>query len=99
MRLIPRVLAVAIMLAVMFLLIRHVKVLAANEEVEMSKLVTYYICILGLAAVTALVSCVSLLPLLGEFAGNVMFTPNEQIERSPHHDRSEERRVGKECRL
>jgi len=86
MRLIPRVLAVASMLAVMFLLIRHVKVLAANEEVEMSKLVTYYICILGLAAVTALVSCVSLLPLLGEFAGNVMFTPNEQIERSPHHD-------------
>ena len=86
MRLFPRVLAVAIMLAAMFLLIRHVKVLSASEEVEMSQLVTYYVCILALAAVTALVSCISLLPLLGEFAGNFMFTPNEKIERSPHHD-------------
>ncbi|MCX6966988.1 MAG: hypothetical protein NTZ46_04280 [Verrucomicrobia bacterium] len=84
MRLIPRVLVVAILLVAMLLLIRHVKVLADVEDVEMSKLVTYYIGILALAAVTALVSCVSLLPLLGEFAGNVMFTPNEQIERSPH---------------
>jgi len=86
MRVFPRVLAVVIMLAAMFLLIRHVKELTAVEDVEMSQLVVYYVSILGLAAVTALVSCVSLLPLLGEFAGNFMFTPNEKIERSPHHD-------------
>ena len=86
MRLLPRVLAVVIMLVAMFLLIRQTKVLAAAEEPDMARLVTYYIGILGLAAVTAVVSCVSLLPLLGEFMGNVMFTPNQQIERSPHHD-------------
>ena len=86
MRFLPRVLVVVILLVAMFLLIRHVKVLAAAEEPEMSQLVTYYISILALAAVTAVVSCVSLLPLLGEFMGNVMFAPTQQIERSPHHD-------------
>lgn len=86
MRVFPRVLAVVIMLAAMFLLIRHVKELTAVEDVEMSQLVVYYVSILGLATLTALVSCISLLPLLGEFAGNFMFTPNEKIERSPHHD-------------
>ena len=86
MRLIPRLLAVAVMLAAMFLLIRHVRELQAAGEVEISKLVTYYFAILGLAASTALVTCISLLPLLGEFAGNFMFAPNEQIERSPHAD-------------
>lgn len=86
MRLIPRVLAVVVMLAAMFLLIHHVKVLTAADEMEMSDLVTYYICIIGLAVVTAIVSCVSLLPLLGEFAGSFMFNPDEKIERSPHHD-------------
>ena len=86
MRLLPRVLIVVILLVAMFLLIRHVKALAAAEEMEMSLLVSYYISILGLAAVTAVVSCVSLLPLLGEFVGNVVFTPNHQLERNPHHD-------------
>jgi len=86
MRLLPRVLIVAILLAAMFLLIHQAKALAAAQETEMSQLVAYYISILALAAVTAVVSCVSLLPLLGEFMGNVMFTPNQKIERSPHHD-------------
>ena len=92
MRLIPRVLAVVIMLAAMFLLIRNVKELTeagdpnTGEQITMSEQVSYYVCILGLAAATAVVSCVSLLPLLGEFAGNLMFTPNEKIERSAHHD-------------
>ena len=86
MRLLPRVLVVAIMLVAMFLLIRQAKVLAAAEEPDMARLVTYYVSILGLAAVTAVVSCISLLPLLGEFMGNVVFTPNQQIERSAHHD-------------
>ncbi len=86
MHLLPRVLVVVILLVAMFLLIHQAKVLAAAEEPEMARLVTYYISILALAAVTAVVSCVSLLPLLGEFMGNVLFTPNQQIERSPHHD-------------
>jgi len=86
MRLIPRVLAVAIMLLAMFILIHHAKVLEAGDEAEKAQVFNYYIGILGLAAVTAVVFCVALLPLLGEFAGNLMFTPSEQIERSPHHD-------------
>lgn len=86
MRLIPRLLAVAAMLAGMFYLIHHLKALQAEGEVEMSKLVSYYVSIMGLGALTALVTCISLLPLLGEFAGNFVFSPNVKIERSPHAD-------------
>ena len=86
MRLIPRLLAVALMLGAMFFLIQHLKDLQAQGEVEMSSLVAYYVGIMGLGAATALVTCISLLPLLGEFAGNFLFSPNIQIERSPHAD-------------
>ena len=84
MRIFPRVLLVVLMVAGMYLLIQHVR--SFPENVEMSKLVSYYIGILGLAAVTAVISCISLLPLVGELAGNFLFTPNEKIERSPHAD-------------
>lgn len=85
MRIFPRIIIVAALLAAMFLLIRHVEALQ-NAGVETSKLVTFYFAILGLAVVTALIFCVTMLPLLGEFIGNFMFTPNEKIERSPHAD-------------
>ena len=84
MRIIPRVLIVILMITGMFLLIEHVR--SFPENVEMSKLVSYYIGIMGLAAVTAVITCISLLPLVGELAGNFFFTPNEKIERSPHAD-------------
>jgi tetratricopeptide (TPR) repeat protein len=84
MRIIPRVLLVVLMIAGMYLLIEHVR--SFPENVEMSKLVTYYVAIMGLAAVTALVSCISLLPMLGELAGNFLFTPSQEIERGPHSD-------------
>ncbi|MDD5350752.1 MAG: tripartite tricarboxylate transporter TctB family protein [Chthoniobacteraceae bacterium] len=84
MRILPRVLLVGLMIAGMYLLIEHVR--SFPEDVEWSKLVKYYIAIMSMAAVTALVTCVSLLPLLGEFAGSFLFTPNQKIERSPHAD-------------
>lgn len=96
MRIFPRVLIVALMLFGMYVLIehlrelQHVRELQPTEDVDNAKmdaeLVTHYIGILGLAVVTAIVFCVSLLPLLGELVGNIMFTPNQQIERSPHGD-------------
>ncbi len=85
MRILPRIFIVAVLLAALFLLIEHVKSLQ-NAGVESAQLVTYYFAILGLVAVTALIVCVTMLPLLGEFVGNFMFTPNEKIERSPHAD-------------
>jgi len=72
------------MIGGMYLLIQHVR--SFPEDVEWSMLVKYYIAIMGMAVVTALVSCISLLPLLGEFAGNFLFTPNQEMERSPHAD-------------
>ena len=84
MRLFPRVLAVTLLLAAMSLMIRHAKELSDAGESEVTHLVTYYFCILGLAAVTALVSYVLLLPLFGEYAGNFIFNPNEKIERNLH---------------
>jgi len=84
MRIIPRVLAVVLMLTAMFLLIKHVRGMEEAETIARSQLVTYYFAILGLGAVTAFVFCVSFLPLLGEFLGNFVFTPNERIERNPH---------------
>ena len=84
MRILPRVLLVALMIAGMYLLFQHVR--SFPEDVEWSKLVKYYIAIMGMAAVTALVSCVSLLPLMGELAGNFLFTPSQEVERSPHAD-------------
>jgi len=85
MRILPRVFVVALLLAGMFLLIEHVRELQ-EAGIETSKLVTFYFAILGLAVVTALIFCVTMLPLLGEFVGNFMFTPSEKIERSPHAD-------------
>lgn len=84
MRIFPRVLLVALMIAGMFFLIQHVRTFP--EDVEWSKLIKYYIAIMGMAAVTAIVTCVSLLPIIGDLAGHFLFTPNEKIERSPHAD-------------
>ena len=84
MRILPRVLLVALMIGGMYLLIQHVR--SFPEDVEWSMLVKYYIAIMGMAVVTALVSCISLLPLMGELAGNFLFTPNQEMERSPHAD-------------
>jgi len=86
MRFTPRVLAVAALLVAMAFLIHHVHALEEAELLGISEKVTYYFAILGLGAVTAVVFCVLLLPLFGEFMGNVFFTPNEQIERNPHAD-------------
>lgn len=85
MRVFPRLLIVALMLGSIYLLINHVRGLSENE-VSMSQTMTYYVLILALSAVTALVFCLSLLPLLGELAGKFVFTPDEQIERNPHAD-------------
>jgi len=84
MRLLPRVIAVLVMLVALFLLISRLRGLQAAGEVETSRLVSYYFWILGLSAATALVTCICLLPLLGEFAGGFLFNPNEEIERDPH---------------
>ena len=85
MRIFPRIIIVAALLGALFLLIEHVKALQ-DAGIDSSKLVTFYFAILGLVVVTALVFCVTMLPLMGEFIGNFMFTPNEKIERSPHAD-------------
>ena len=84
MRIFPRVLLVALMIAGMFFLIQHVR--SFPEDVEWSRLIKYYIAIMGLAAVTAVVTCISLLPIVGDLAGHFLFTPNQKIERSPHAD-------------
>ena len=89
MRIIPRLLLVAALLAVMFYFIEHLRHLqaiadAVGEELDMSKRATYYFIIIGLGAVTAVITCVSLLPMLGEFIGGFLFHPNIKIERSPH---------------
>ena len=85
MRILPRILAVAGLLYGLFALMRHVEKLQA-AGVESNQLVSYYFVILGLVAVTAIIVCVTLLPIVGEFLGSFMFTPNQKIERSPHAD-------------
>ena len=86
MRILPRVLVVMIMFFVTFLLIRHVKIVSEAEDFDKSLLIKYYFWILSFAITTALVTCIALLPLFGEFTGNVFFNPNEKIERNPHAD-------------
>jgi len=99
MRIYPRVLAVALMLAVLAVLIFYARGLPSGamlEETDWSTLpeeqeswsasVKYYIIVIGWATATAVVACVLLLPLFGEFAGSYIFSPNQRIERSPHAD-------------
>jgi len=92
MRFIPRLLLVALLVGGMYLLIDHLRALqaasiaATGEELPWEHLVKYYIGIIGLGAVTAVVAGITLLPLLGEFAGSFLFTPKEKVERSPHAD-------------
>lgn len=84
MRLFPRLFAVALMLAGMYFLVEHVKGLQSAPDVDNAKISTYFLSIVLLGAVVAITSGVLLLPIIGELAGNFIFTPNVEIEKSPH---------------
>ena len=85
MRILPRLFIVAIMLTAVYLLFEHIKeIQAAAGENGDPHLMSYWAAFMGLAIVTALVTAIVMLPLLGEFAGSFIFTPNQQIEHSPH---------------
>jgi len=85
MRLLPRLLIVAVMFFLLYGLMQYVKGMEASG-IEDGQLVPWKFGILALAGVTAVVTCVALLPVAGEFLGNFIFTPNQKMERSPHAD-------------
>lgn len=84
MRLIPRLLAIALMLTGMYCLVEHVKYLQAAGLADNATVSTYFLGIVVAGAAIAVVSGILLLPIIGELAGNFIFTPNVEIEKSPH---------------
>ena len=87
MRLFPRLILVVIMLTAVYWFFEFIKEMqsTAGENGD-PHLMSYWAAFMGLAVVTAVVTAVVMLPLLGEFAGSFIFTPNQKIERSPHAD-------------
>ncbi|XHR27989.1 MAG: hypothetical protein ACFUZC_18925 [Chthoniobacteraceae bacterium] len=84
MRVFPRLLVIGLLWGGIYYLFQHVKGMQSAEDVDNATLSSYYMGIVLAGLVSAIISGILLLPVLGEFMGNVIFSPSVEIEKSPH---------------
>ncbi len=82
----PRIIIVAALLWVAFVIYHQVKLAGSAENPDPSKVVLLFGAVVLLTVGAAAFAAFWLLPLLGERIGNAFFNPGGEMERGPHAD-------------
>lgn len=84
MRIVARLAIVAVLGWLMTVLLRHAHATQSGVSSDPSKMVFYYLGIVGLGLVIGCVVAWSLLPAIGDQVGSYFYNPATEIEKNPH---------------
>jgi len=84
MRILARLAIVAVLGCLMAVLLQHAHATQSGAGSDPSKMVFYYLGIVGLGVVIGIMVATSLLPVLGDLVGGYFYNPATEVEKNPH---------------
>jgi len=86
MRILTRSVVILVLLWLVFVLFHETQAVRSAENVDGTKVMVLFLCIVFLALVIGAIVAVTIVPAIGESVGSFFFNPDQEIEKSPYAD-------------